>query len=335
MGRIMTDTAGPDEPCTGHSRLVAVVVTHDRLAQVRVTLRALLKAPAHHLAAVVVVDNASTDGTAEWLAALDDPRLDIMCNTRNLGGAGGFERGMRRAITTHAPDWIVLMDDDARPEPDALAHFHGLALDGYDGVAAAVRHPDGAICEMNRPTFNPFWNKRLLIKTVFGGGRGAFHLGPGDFEEPGLRRIDGASFVGFFVRARAVADYGYPDPDLFLYGDDAIYTFGLTKAGYRLGFDPSIRFEHDSTTFRAVNTRITPMWKIYYYYRNLLILYRIATGAWFVPVLFWYLPRWLLALRHYGPDKRLFLRLYGLALWDGLRLRTDRDRARILDIAGE
>ena len=108
---------------------------------------------------------------------------------------------------------------------------------------------------------------------------------------------------------------------------------GLTQAGYRIGFDPSIRFEHDSTTFRAVHTRITPMWKIYYYYRNLIILYRIATGAWFIPVLFWYLPRWLLAISHYGPDKRLFLRLYGLALWDGLRGRTDRPRARILDIA--
>ncbi len=316
-----------------NGRLVAVVVTHRRLAQLQVTLRALLAAAPGDLAAVLVVDNASDDGTPEWLAAQQDARLTVLRSAVNLGGAGGFEAGMRRAMETLSPDWIVVMDDDARPEPGALATFQALDLTGYDGLAAAVRHPDGTLCEMNRPTFNPFWHKRILWRTLRGGGRGAFHLGPEDFARPGLRAIDGASFVGFFLRAATVAQRGYPDPTLFLYGDDAIYTMGLTRAGHRLGFDAAVRFEHDSTTYSAADPRIRPLWKVYYYHRNLLILYRIAAGIFFVPVLCLYLPRWLLRLRAHRGERRVFLRLFGLALRDGLRRRTGRPHADILAIA--
>ncbi|WP_127109068.1 glycosyltransferase [Pararhodobacter zhoushanensis] len=317
----------------GNGRVVAVVVTHQRLAQLRVTLPALLACDPQALAAVLVVDNASDDGTPEWLTAQSDPRLSVLRLDENRGGAGGFEAGMRRAMRDLSPDWIVVMDDDARPEPGAMAAFQALDLSGYDGFAAAVRHPNGALCEMNRPTYNPFWHKGILLRTLLGGGRGAFHLGPEDFATPGLRAIDGASFVGFFVRAATVQRRGYPDPALFLYGDDAIYTMGLSKAGHRLGFDPSVRFEHDSSTYSAADPRIKPLWKVYYYHRNLLILYRIATGIFFVPVLCLYLPKWLLRLRHHRGERGRFLRLFGLALIDGLRRRTDRARAEVLRIA--
>lgn len=319
----------------GNGRLVAVVVTHRRLAQLRVTLAALLAAPARDLAGVVVVDNASGDGTGAWLAAQTDPRLTVLTLPKNRGGAGGFEAGMRQAMASMAPDWIVVMDDDARPEPGALAAFQALDLAGYDGFAAAVRHPDGTLCEMNRPTFNPFWHKRILLKTLLGGGRGAFHLGEADFARPGLRPVDGASFVGFFVRAATVAAEGYPDPALFLYGDDAIYTQGLTARGHRLGFDPAVRFEHDSGTYSRADPRIRPLWKAYYYHRNLLILYRQATGIFFGPVLCLYIPRWLLRLRHHRGERWRFLQLFGLALSDGLRRRTGRPHAEILSRAGE
>ena len=314
----------------GNGRLVAVVVTHQRLEQLRVTVPALLASGPGDLAAVVVVDNASDDGTPDWLATQTDPRLHVLRLPRNLGGAGGFAAGLRHAMDTLDPDWLVVMDDDARPEPGALAAFQTLELAGWDGIAAAVRHPDGTLCEMNRPTLNPFWHKRILWRTLMGGGRGAFHLGEADFARPGLRAVDGASFVGFFLRAAVIGQRGYPDPALFLYGDDAIYTMGLTRAGDRLGFAPEIRFEHDSTTYSAADPRIRPLWKVYYYHRNLLILYRIATGIFFVPVLLYYIPRWLLRVRAHRGERRRFLRLFGLAVVDGLRRRTSRPHAEVL-----
>ena len=56
-------------PAPGAGRLVAVVVTHNRLEKLKETLARLLDSPADELAAIVVADNASSDGTGAWLAA--------------------------------------------------------------------------------------------------------------------------------------------------------------------------------------------------------------------------------------------------------------------------
>ena len=121
------------------------MVTHDRPAQLRLTVGALLASPPDQLAGLLVVDNASRPDTAAWLAAQSDPRLRVLTLPENRGGAGGFEAGMRHALAAMQPDWLLLMDDVARPEPGALAAFHALDRAGWDAVAGAVRHPDGSL----------------------------------------------------------------------------------------------------------------------------------------------------------------------------------------------
>ena len=115
-------------PGAGAGRLVAVVVTFNRLEKLKVTLARLLESTSNELEAIVVIDNASRDGTGEWLAGLDEPRLDIVRCAENLGGAGGFETGMRHATRRYDPDWMLVMDDDARPARGALAGFHKVVL---------------------------------------------------------------------------------------------------------------------------------------------------------------------------------------------------------------
>ncbi|MGX9357546.1 glycosyltransferase [Roseobacteraceae bacterium S113] len=210
--------------------LVAVVVSHNRLAALKVTLGRLLESDDAVLGAIVVVDNASTDGTAQWLAVQSDPRLDVIRCETNTGGAGGFERGMRHASAAHDPDWMVVMDDDARPYPGALETFQRLDLAQWEAVAAAVYLPDGAIAEMNRPSRNPFWHGRAFWRTA-ARGRAGFHLGPEAYAGAAPVPIDVTSFVGFFISRAGIARAGYPEADLFLYGDDGLYTLGLSKAG--------------------------------------------------------------------------------------------------------
>ncbi|MGB1390582.1 MAG: glycosyltransferase [Paracoccaceae bacterium] len=67
-------------------QLVAVVVTYNRLDQLQVTVQRLLQFDTVELDAVVVVDNASTDGTGDWLATFDDPRLFVHRHAENGGG---------------------------------------------------------------------------------------------------------------------------------------------------------------------------------------------------------------------------------------------------------
>lgn len=321
-----------DCPEAQSRRLVAVVVTYNRLAQLKTTLARLLETPSENLSAIVVVDNASGDGTGAWLRALNDLRLDIICCESNLGGAGGFRLGMQRAMAHHDPDWLVLMDDDGRPEPGTFAHFHAIPDARWDAIAAAVYLPSGEICEMNRPSRNPFWHGREFLRTVLGGGRSGFHLKSSDYEGSG-QKIDVTSFVGFFVSRRAVDLAGYPDGRYFLYADDGIYTLGLSAKGARIGFEPALRFEHDLSTFGASGAQLRPIWKVYYYHRNLLVLYRQAAGWLFWPACLIILPRWI--VKGFGvSQRRLYLRLLWRGICDGLWRRFDRSHPEILSLSG-
>ncbi|MFT3688920.1 glycosyltransferase [Paenirhodobacter sp.] len=310
-------------------RLVAVVVTYNRLAQLKVTIARLLDSPEGDLAGVVVVDNASTDGTGAWLATLSEPRLHLLREAENIGGAGGFDRGMRAAVARFDPDWIVVMDDDGRPEPGALAAFQALDTSEWDGIAAAVYLPDGRICDMNRPSRNPFWNLRLFFQTLRQ-GRSGFHLDPLAYDEPHPHPIDVTSFVGFFVSRQGVARAGFPDPELFIYGDDGLYTLGLAARGGRMCFEPRIRFEHDLTTFAGEDRRFRPLWKAYYYHRNLLLLYRQAAGWLFWPALLVIIPKWLAKTRAHRGETRVFAGLMLRAIRDGLLRRTGVRHAQIV-----
>ncbi|MFZ7094100.1 glycosyltransferase [Primorskyibacter sp. 2E233] len=315
----------------GAGRLVAVVVTYNRLAQLQVTLPRLLNRPETELAAVLVVDNASSDGTAAWLATQeDDPRLQVLRCETNLGGAGGFETGMRAAVAGFDPDWIVVMDDDARPEPDALTRFHAQDRSGAEAWAAAVYHLDGRICDMNRPSINPFWHKQVLWRTILGKGRDGFHIGQAEYSATTPCAIDGTSFVGFFISRAGIERVGYPDGRLFLYGDDVLYTLGLSHAGGRILFDPDLRFEHDFSTMTDEDKRFRPLWKSYYHYRNLLMVYRMASGLVFWLVLPAAAGKWLLKLRHHSGERLAFTGLVLRALRDGLLSRTDVPHATVL-----
>lgn len=314
-------------------RLIAVVVTHNRAEQLRLTLDRLLASPPDILAAVVVIDNASSDGTGPLLESWTDPRLQVQRLDTNTGGAGGFARGTRFAMETLSPDWLVLMDDDGRPAPGALEQFHQLALDGWDAAAAAVYLPEGGICDMNRPGLNPFWRGDVFLRTVRRmGGRLAFHLSPEDYSPDGeVRDVDLASFVGFFVRADAVRRIGYPDASFFVYAEDGMYSLRLRQSGGRIGFFPDLRFEHDLTSFAAGSGRLTPLWKVYYYHRNLLILYRAASGRMFWPLLAVILPKWLWKSRLYSGERRHYLWLLARAVRHGLARRTGTDHGALVE----
>ena len=344
------ETPGPQGGPRGGARIAAVVVSHNRKAQLRRTVARLLAEGVDHL---VVVDNASTDGTRDWLAGQADPRLDVILCPHNLGGAGGFERGLRAARALHDPDWYVVMDDDARPHPGAIARFRALVAQhppedgagskggpnghaGWDALAAGVYYPDGAICETNRPSRNPFWCRRSFFRTLLGGGRAGFHVADADYGVAAPLPIDAASFVGLFLSRQAILRAGYPRGELFIYGDDVLYTLGLSRAGGRIGFAPWLGFEHDCTTFRRGEGQIhRPLWKVFYNYRNGLFAYRAAAG----PVLFWLvlllsLPKWALKVRCYDPQERWpYLQLLRVAVADGLRGRHGRPHRQVRAMA--
>lgn len=70
---------------------------------------------------VVLVDNASTDGSVEWIASRY-PQVHILRNEKNLGFAEGNNVGIRFALSEGA-DYVVLLNTDTRAEPEFLTHL--------------------------------------------------------------------------------------------------------------------------------------------------------------------------------------------------------------------
>lgn len=327
-------SSSPLLPAPSAPSIAALVVTHQRLAQLQVTVARLLAEP---LDRVLVFDNGSTDGTGAWLAGLDDPRLQVITNAENLGGAGGFARGMRHLAEGMDPDWLVVMDDDGRPVPGAIARFRAAVAAGldWDAVGAAVLTPKGGVCEMNRPYRNPFWHGAEFLRTLTGGRRG-FHLTDAAYAEDAPPvAVDMSSFVGLFVSRAAIARAGYPDERLFIYGDDQLYTLQMRRKGLGIGFLPQIRFEHDTGSIQSGRLVLRPMWKVYYMYRNALIAYRVAAGPWFWPLLPVLAVKWRGHAGRYGADGPRYRRILRRAFRDGLTRSLGRPHREIKALSGE
>tara|TARA_R100000935_G_scaffold27031_1_gene47136 strand:- start:6860 stop:7849 length:990 start_codon:yes stop_codon:yes gene_type:complete len=309
--------------------LCAIVVTFNRLHQLQITLPALLAEEVEH---IVIVDNASTDDTANWLVKQESNRVHVLSLPSNTGGAGGFEAGMAYARDNLRPEWIVLMDDDAYPQPGALAQFRceTLSLEtlfpDLGIVVASVFYPNGTLCEMNRPSRNPFWNLGLFARTLIKGTRSGFHLSDANFakDAPAIT-IDVASFVGYFVHRRAWETAGLPEGGLFIYGDDVLYSLRLRRAGFTMVFAPAIRFTHDCGTL-GDGFIYRPIWKIFYHCRNGVDIARQAAGPIIFPVaLIYYTLIWWRRGRHYkGRERRIYYRMMWMGLCHGLRGQRGR-----------
>ncbi|PRZ02939.1 GT2 family glycosyltransferase [Isoptericola sp. CG 20/1183] len=121
-----TDRSDADAP---DSRVGVVVITHQRRAEVLRTLETLRRLPEQPR--VVVVDNGSTDGTAEAIRA-QHPWVDLVASAENLG-AVGRNVGVDRLDTPY----VAFCDDDTWWEPGSLRRAAD-ALDAHPGVAVVT-----------------------------------------------------------------------------------------------------------------------------------------------------------------------------------------------------
>lgn len=275
--------------------VVAIIVTYNRLESLKSTVRAYRT---ESVDALVIIDNGSTDGTSAWLNAqcLQEPRLHVHSLGRNTGGAGGFEAGLRWADHyLQNRGWVVLHDDDAYPLLGVTAEFKRRLADGlYDGyaaVASAVLTPDGWPADINRPILNFFQYPRYSWRHVRGNVvslRDLYHAPNYDLLDLEARyRVHAASFVGLYLNLDQLPSldcYRYPDRDLFIYGDDSIYTATLDRLGFVILLDASLRYIHDTTTGYESGV-LLPEWKHYYISRNSLRVYR-ALSDWAAPLLY-------------------------------------------------
>ena len=224
----------------------AVVVTRDRVRLLEECLAAV-GAQTRPPDRVLVVDNASSDGTPEFVARAH-PDAELVCLERNEGGAGGFHEGLRRAAAG-GWDWLWLMDDDTIPAPDALERLLDAPVpNGAPALLASkVVWTDGRIHPMNPPRLD----MSDMDEVVRGFAAGAVPL-----------RF--CTFPSLLVRGDMPARYGLPRKEFFIWSDDIDYTARLMRheRGY---FVPASVAVHKTAT---AATPWTGGERFYYAVRN-------------------------------------------------------------------
>lgn len=257
------------------ANVICVVVTYNRLALLKETIGAVLGQtcqPRH----TIVIDNHSTDGTADYLASLaGDARIETVRMDRNTGGAGGFSEGIRRAALMR-PDWIWVMDDDTVPSPDAVERMVPfMAVDGVGFLSSKVVWTDGSLHRMNLPGYMSDEAQRKAVMARLG-------LAPDCGAEP----VAGASFVSLFIKGSLPWKIGLPYKEFFIWSDDAEYTERIVNSGYAgLLVDGSVALHKTAANYEASLDTVpaATAWKLYYGERNQSFMRRMRKGR----VAFW------------------------------------------------
>ena len=196
---------------------------------------------------IIVVDNASEDGSSEMIAT-DFPDVRLIRNEENYGFARGCNQGMSAARGRH----YLLLNSDTWLTEDAVTRLSA-SLDACPeagAIGCLLRWPDGRIqpsCGWFPTVFGTLiqgLTPRALFDKVLG-TRGRF-APPFLSYRKHLKPLEVDWIVGacIMVRRETVDQVGMIDSDIFMFGEESEWCFRMKKAGWRVLYTPETQVVH-------------------------------------------------------------------------------------------
>ncbi|WP_160674484.1 MULTISPECIES: glycosyltransferase family 2 protein [Clostridium] len=230
-----------------------VVVTYNRKELLKENISALVNQTCS-IDKILVVNNCSTDGTDKLLNDLSKKynNLEAYNMEKNIGGAGGFNQGLKIAYASNC-DYIWIMDDDTIPEPDALENLLGKVslneLENWSFLCSNVVWKDNKACLMNIPEVTHDWNYMLKF---------------------GLTKLKSTSFVSLLIKRQDIEKVGYPISQFFIWGDDVEYTKRLATLapGYLVTDSVVTHKMNQNCDVNIVSEEKSRVDRYFYEYRN-------------------------------------------------------------------
>lgn len=331
------------------SNISTVIVTYNRSQILKECLFSILN-QTYSVDAIYLVDNASTDDTTEMLIRegyIDyDTDFDLLKKTKkvllvnnkeivffyiklkeNIGGAGGFYEGLKKAYDDKY-DWFWLMDDDAEPKNDCIENIIKVAkkIDNPYAFSNLKISVDGSIQYWHRGWIDMCSSIRGLIKPI------RYE----DLKEEAVK-IDHSSFVGFFISRKFVDSFGLPKKEFFISYDDFEYCLrAYGKADIYLVKD-SVILHKDQSKMDLVDVGFlrkskrkpyTNLWLSYFEIRNLVYLKYLYCSIKIKFLIFVWILKKILGVLIYDDNKVRRIRFYLNAYIDGVKGIFDNEKPK-------
>jgi N-acetylglucosaminyl-diphospho-decaprenol L-rhamnosyltransferase len=232
-----------------------VIVSYKTCDLLRTCLRSVYASQGDFTFEVCVVDNASSDGSAEMVAA-EFPQVRLIANAENVGYPSANNQGLEAfgfAETpnpkSQPPGFALLLNPDTELPPDALARMLDFMAEHADAGVAGPKLvlPDGSLdlaCRRSLPTpavcfYRLMGLSRLFPRSRRFGRYNMTYLDPDQVAQVG-------SVVGAFmlVRAEAIARAGLMDEQFFMYGEDLDWAYRIKAAGWKVYYNPAVTVLH-------------------------------------------------------------------------------------------
>jgi N-acetylglucosaminyl-diphospho-decaprenol L-rhamnosyltransferase len=246
----MTSTARADRP-----DLSVVVVNYNSGAGARLCVASVLEHAGDVRLEVVMVDNASIDGSEQ--AVVDaHPEVRLIRNATNRGFGAAANQGMLAVDS----EFAMLVNPDARIIAGTLEGFLKVARDHRraGAMGALVRDPDGSIYPSARkfPSMG-----EGVVHTVAGFVRPQNRWTRSykllDWDRASERRVDWVSGSSMLLRRAALDEVGVFDEGYFMYVEDMDLCARLGSVGWEVWFSPELEVEHVGGTATAGKKRMT------------------------------------------------------------------------------
>ncbi|MDQ3991503.1 MAG: glycosyltransferase family 2 protein [Actinomycetota bacterium] len=204
---------------------------------------------------VVVVDNASRDGSAER-ARRDHPRARVIVNQENRGFAAAANQGIR---ATTAP-FALLLNPDAEIVTGTLAALVKVARERphAGAVGLLVRNPDGSLQPSARkvPGLGEALGHAFLARAL-PDNRFSRSYTMADWDRTSERAVEWVSGSAVLLRREATDDVGLFDEGYFMYVEDVDLCTRMRAAGWQVLFSPEVEVRHEvGVSSRAIPRRM-------------------------------------------------------------------------------
>jgi GT2 family glycosyltransferase len=217
---------------------------------------------------VFVVDNASTDGGHLGLVS-EFPRLQLLANSRNLG----FAKACNQALSTARGRYNLLLNPDARLEPDALdLAIDHLERDPKTSVLGAKVVLDGGqtdpAAHRSFKSLETYFYKALGLTRTRHPRFGRYYLADRALDR--VTEVDAVVGAFLLIRRATVNEIGLLDERFFMYCEDEDWCYRVKKAGGRVIYHPGVVVRHS----KGSSARQVPLRMLYHVNKSTYLFHR-------------------------------------------------------------